>query len=121
MVIALLDIEMQTFETASESGIVPESIFTKLSGLAVGTEVLVTSMPEFTEHPEFGTQASIETANLGTVQTNNAKTVGSLRSDNPKSLGGVIAAAIEKGNGRKLFVREEKANTGRMQKVLSIY
>ncbi|MCB0509125.1 MAG: hypothetical protein KDC82_00085 [Bacteroidetes bacterium] len=108
-------------QTASESGLVPESTFTKLSGLAVGSEVIVIAMPEYSEHEKFGVQASILTQNLGTVQTNNAKTIGSLRSDNPKSLGGIIAANLEKDIATKLFVREEEANTGRKQKFLSVY
>lgn len=105
-------------QTAQEQGFVEGSIFNKLSSLAVGTELHVQSMPEYTEHEEYGVQASIETQ-IGTVQTNNRKTIGSLKSDNPKSLGGLIAASLKNGKALKVFVREEKANTGRTQKVIS--
>ena len=108
-------------QTASEQGFVPESIFTKLSGLAVGTELEIVAMPEFSEHEEYGVQASIQTANYGTVQTNNRKTVGSLKSETENSLGDIIAKSLENGKALTVFVREEKANTGRMQKILSVY
>lgn len=105
-------------QTAQKSGFVEGSIFTKLSSLPVGASFNIEAMPEYTEHDEYGTQASIQT-NIGTVQTNNRKTIGSLKSTTPKSLGDLIARSLEKNLALTVFVREEEANTGRKQKVIS--
>lgn len=120
MVILLL-IDMQTAQTASEQGLAPESIFTKLARLAVGTELQLASLPEFTTHEEYGKQATIDLVNGKKLQISNARTVGSLESTTKDSLGDMLKSSIENDIPLIVFVREEKANTGRLQKFLSIY